>query len=46
MSEYKIEKGIEIPQGEYRSKYPFRKMEVGDSVFIKGITTQIVWGTK
>ena len=29
--EFKIEKGIEVPQ--YRAKYPFKKMEVGDSFF-------------
>jgi len=31
--EFKIEKGIEIPDGW--SKYPFSKMEVGDSFFVK-----------
>lgn len=35
MSEYKIEKGIPIPE-KSRFKYPFRDMDVGDSVFIPG----------
>lgn len=30
--EYKIEKGVPMPK--LRNKYPFRQMEVGDSVYI------------
>jgi hypothetical protein len=36
----KIEKGIPIPDsrgGGDRNKYPFGKMEVGDSVFFDGV---------
>ena len=35
MSEFKIEKGIPIPEGKgtgRKIKYPFNKMEVGDSI--------------
>ena len=38
MSEFKIEKGIPIPIENYHdghSKYPFKKMEIGDSFYIK-----------
>jgi len=45
---FKIEKGIERPvragQGKPR-KYPFYKMEVGDSVFISGVNNQKVSGS-
>ena len=35
MSEFKIEKGIEIPSGRKASRvYPFDKMEVGDSFLV------------
>lgn len=33
MSEYKIDKGIEMPASR-EAKYPFGEMEVGDSFFI------------
>ena len=33
--EFEIEKGI--PLTKPRSRYPFREMEVGDSVFIPGV---------
>ena len=33
---YEIEKGIPLPEKKPREKYPFRKMEVEDSVFIGG----------
>lgn len=29
---YVIEKSIPMPQAKHRSKYPFRAMEIGDSV--------------
>lgn len=37
MEEYKIEKGIKIPERKRKnnSKYPFDKMKVGDSFFVK-----------
>jgi hypothetical protein len=31
MSEIKVEKGIPVPQ---RGKYPFKKMQVGESFFV------------
>ena len=38
-SEYEIESGIEIPERQKRkSKYPFCKLEIGDSFFIPGKT--------
>lgn len=33
---YKIEKNIPIGKVEGRTKYPFARMEVGDSFFAKG----------
>jgi len=44
MSEYKIDKGIPVPEPNVRgrtSKYPFRQMEVGDSVFIPRMASTI-----
>ena len=35
MSEFKIEKGVPKPARAGYSKYPLRKMEVGDSFFIE-----------
>lgn len=29
-----IEKGIEVPSGRCETKYPFSRMEVGDSFFV------------
>lgn len=34
-SEIKIEKNVAFPQGR-RMKYPFSKMEVGDSFYVEG----------
>lgn len=36
--EFKIEKGVPVPKsgGQGIGKYPFNKMEVGDSVFFSG----------
>jgi len=51
MSEIKIDKGLPIPPGSGRGKrsiYPFRQMEIGDSIFIPNKTARIiggVWGT-
>ena len=36
----KIEKNIPIPESAGESKYPFKDMEVGDSVFVEGQTSQ------
>jgi len=35
VSEFKIEKGIPIPDGRSARKYPWREMGIGDSVFIQ-----------
>lgn len=36
MSKYKIEKGVPLlADGNIRSKYPFRDMEVGDSFLVE-----------
>lgn len=38
-SEFEIESGIEIPERQKRqSKYPFSKLEIGESFFIPGKT--------
>lgn len=34
MGDYKIDRGVEIPETETRSKYPYRDMRVGDSIFL------------
>jgi hypothetical protein len=31
---YKIDKKVPVPKHEYGIKYPFKKMEVGDSFFV------------
>lgn len=38
MSEFKIEKGLPVVGAKRgaKPKYPFRKMEIGDSIFIDG----------
>lgn len=33
---FEIEKGVPIPEITHASKYPFEKMEVGDSFFVEG----------
>lgn len=43
MMTYKIEKGVEIPRTAYQ-EYPFDEMEVGDSFFVEGGSTQISKG--
>ena len=43
-SDFKIEKNIPIPPragGRNGSKYPFRKLEVGDSTFVEGKPSKI-----
>ena len=35
MSEFKIDKDIPIPDGKRNSIYPWNKMNIGDSFFIK-----------
>lgn len=35
-NEWKIEKGIKIPRINERFNYPWRDMEVGDSVYVEG----------
>ena len=43
-SDFKIQKNVPIPPragGRSGSKYPFRKMEVGDSVFVEGKATKV-----
>ncbi len=45
MSEFKIERGVEIPPsgtGKHNMKYPFAEMEVGDSFFcsVNGVGMQ------
>lgn len=32
----KVEKGIEMPERRYSSKYPWGEMDVGDSVLVDG----------
>ena len=41
MSEFKIEKGVPMPDNRNygATRYPFRQMEVGDSLFVPGQTT-------
>lgn len=43
MSEFVIEKGVPIPNG--RSRYPFKDMEVGDSVYIEGKASSKISGS-
>lgn len=43
MSEFKIEKGIALPQCNRAGFYPWQKMKVGDSFFVKDITGQKVF---
>ena len=45
MSDFKIEKGIPVPVKIRKRKYPFREMEVGDSIMIAGMraASQISW---
>ena len=46
MSEFKIEKNIPIPIGRAANhKYPLAEMEVGDSLFIPGITIPKIAGS-
>lgn len=33
---YPIEKGIEMPSTNGKTKYPFATMEIGDSFFVEG----------
>lgn len=41
--QFKIEQGIEIPERRGRSKlYPFSQMNIGDSFFIPGKTSQSI----
>ena len=43
-SDFKIEKNVPIPPrsgGRNGSKYPFRKMQVGDSTFVEGKPSKI-----
>ena len=42
MNEYKIEKGFPVPDTRGMRKYPWRKLEVGDSFFVAGGTTALV----
>ncbi len=35
MSEFGIEKGVEMPRSKKATIYPFEQMEVGDSFFIE-----------
>jgi hypothetical protein len=37
VSDYKIEKNVPIPKGYARTKYPFSKMEVGDSFVVEDV---------
>lgn len=57
MSEYKIERKIPIPRrsnsvNEHSVKYPFRDMEIGDSIFFakkgaaKAQNAAAAWGRK
>ena len=48
MEEFKIEKGIEIPKGPIvrKRRYPFLKMEIGDSIFIEGKTVSSISGSR
>jgi len=46
MNEFKVEKNIPMPQGRAGSaKYPFDKLEVGDSFFIPGVKGREFAGT-
>jgi hypothetical protein len=40
MNEFKIEKGIPIPEFNTKSKYPFKDMQIGDSFFAPGKTVE------
>ena len=43
-SDFKIQKNVPIPPragGRSGSKYPFRQMEVGDSVFVEGKVSKV-----
>lgn len=42
---YKIEKGVPLPKTGDKSKYPFKEMEVGDSVFISDKTPEQLGGS-
>ena len=45
MEEYKIEKGVEIPKKPtrvYKSKYPWREMELWDSVLFRNVTLNLL----
>lgn len=40
MENFKIQKGIPIPVRQGRKKYPFREIEVGDSVLFKNYSKE------
>ncbi len=44
MSDIVIEKGIPLPRRGVAPKYPFAKLEVGDSFFVPGRTTNSFGG--
>ena len=48
MSEFKIEKGVPLPdqssRGGRRGKYPWAELEVGDSFFVPGKTARQLGG--
>lgn len=48
MSQIKIDKNVPIPERMYGgnwSKYPFRRLEIGDSLFVDGKTAAQFGGT-
>lgn len=51
-TEFKIEKGVPTPVSA-RGQYPFAEMDIGDSIFFRGMTSQSVpcnaarmWGAR
>lgn len=48
-NQFKIEKGVPLPPGTHgNAKYPFPKMEIGDSVVIPAVARSAarVWGQR
>lgn len=49
---FKIEKGVPLPPKRSASKYPFKEMGVGDSIFVDGkdgpkaVRAAYIWGRR
>jgi hypothetical protein len=41
----KIDKDVPMPNGGKRAKYPLGEMEIGDSIFVPGVSNQGISGS-